>query len=184
MNIQYGAKRMIGRPAHTMYFCTILALLQNISADYVSKMTYNKDKDLVFVYKPDGFWNDSEYVYEAHHLERMVPRAVTSFVNLSAQRDDGITTVHCMATKDYMKFYSEDKYWNLDLKDGFMEQTGNMWHGYTDKYAGANFFVNHNANEEIAVTQAKVDRELEEAVAKHGEVVIPNTYEERFYEGI
>jgi hypothetical protein len=37
--------------------------------DYVSKMVYNKEKDIVFVYRPDGFWNEHEYVYEMHHLE-------------------------------------------------------------------------------------------------------------------
>ena len=40
--------------------------------DYVTKMTYNKDKDLVFVHRPNGFWNEHEHVYEVHHLEQMV----------------------------------------------------------------------------------------------------------------
>ena len=30
----------------------------------------------------------------------------------------------------------------------------------------------------------KVNRELEEAIAKHGETVIPRTYEEQFYERV
>jgi hypothetical protein len=69
MNIHYAAKRMILRPSHTFYIVSVLALLKNINFDYVTKMVYNKDKDLVFVYKPDGFWNETEYVYEMHHLE-------------------------------------------------------------------------------------------------------------------
>lgn len=77
-------------------------------------MVYNKDKDLVFVYRPDGLWNEHEYVYEMHHLEQMVPAPVTAFKNMSAQREDGILTVHCMGTREYMKFYNEDKYWNLE----------------------------------------------------------------------
>jgi hypothetical protein len=32
-------------------------------------MRYNKDKDLVFVTKPDRFWGEKESVYEMHHLE-------------------------------------------------------------------------------------------------------------------
>jgi hypothetical protein len=60
---------MIARPAHTMYMVSMLAFIQQINFDYVSKMVYNKDKDLVFVYKPDGLWNETEYVYEVHHLE-------------------------------------------------------------------------------------------------------------------
>lgn len=37
--------------------------------DYVTKMRYNKDKDLVFVNKPDNLWGETEHVYEMHHLE-------------------------------------------------------------------------------------------------------------------
>ena len=55
-----------------------------------------------------------------HHLEQMVPYAVTSIKNLSMQRDDGILTVYDMNTRDNLKFYAEDKYWNLDVKDEFM----------------------------------------------------------------
>ena len=49
-----------------------------MNMDYVSKMVYSKDKDLIFVYKPDGIWNETEYVHEVHHLEQMVPYAVSA----------------------------------------------------------------------------------------------------------
>jgi hypothetical protein len=58
MNVQYSAKRGIVRPAHTMYMCAVLVLLQHMNMDYVSRMVYNKDKDLVFVYKPTGLWGE------------------------------------------------------------------------------------------------------------------------------
>jgi hypothetical protein len=69
MNIQYGIKRSIARPAHTFYIISVLAMLQNLDMDYVTKVVYNKEKDLVFVYKPDGLWNETEHVHEVHHLE-------------------------------------------------------------------------------------------------------------------
>jgi hypothetical protein len=106
-----------------------------MNMDYVSKMVYNKDKDLVFVYKPTGLWNEQEYVYEMHHLEQMVPFAVTAIKNMSMQRDDGIITVYDMNTRDNLKFYAEDKYWNLDVKDEFMANTRTLWKGnFDDKY--------------------------------------------------
>lgn len=120
MNFQYGIKRSIIRPAHTMYMVSVLALLQHLNFDYVTKMTYNKDKDLVFVYRPDGFWNEHEYVYEVHHLEQMVPSPVTSYKNMTMQRNDGLLNVYDMSTRDYMKFYNEDKYWNQELKEDFL----------------------------------------------------------------
>ena len=69
MNFQYSGKRALARPAHTMYMISLLVVLQNMNMDYVSKMVYNKDKDIVFVYKPDGLWGEREYVYDMHHLE-------------------------------------------------------------------------------------------------------------------
>lgn len=49
MNAQYGAKRTIVRASHTMYMFTLGSLIYHLNMDYVSKMRYNKDKDLVFV---------------------------------------------------------------------------------------------------------------------------------------
>jgi hypothetical protein len=160
MNIQYGAKRSIVRPSHTFYMVSVLALLQNINFDYVSKMVYNKDKDLVFVYRPDGFWNEHEYVYEVHHLEQMVPSPVTAFKDMTTQRHDGILNVYDMSTRDYLKFYNEDKYWNMDLKEDFLNQTRSLWRSNSHKYDGTCINVAHRANEEVTLTQLKVDREL------------------------
>jgi hypothetical protein len=138
--------------------------------DYVSKMVYNRDKDLVFVYRPDGFWNEHEYVYEVHHLEQMLPSPVTAVKDLTMQRNDGILTVYDMSTREYLKFYGEDKYWNQEHKEDFLNQTRSMWRGNADKYDGRIFHIAHRANEEITLTQMKVDRELQEAIRKHGEV--------------
>jgi hypothetical protein len=75
-----------------------------------------------------------------HHLEQMVPYAVTAVKNMSMQRDDGILTVYDMNTRDNLKFYAEDKYWNLDLKDEFMANTRTLWKGNFDsKYNGSIF---------------------------------------------
>jgi len=153
----------------------IITMLQNINLDYVSRMVYNKDKDLVFVYRPDGLWSETEYVYEMHHLEQMVPMAVTSFKHLTANREDGILSVHCMSTKDYLKFYGEDKYWNMNLKEDFLGQTRSLWKHNGDKYNGHIFHLASHADEETTLTMLKVDRELEAAVAKHGEITPPKT---------
>ena len=130
-------------------------LAQHANFDYVSKMVYNKDKDLVFVYKPTGFFGEHEYIYEMHHLEQMVPFAVKAIENASAMKDDGILTVHDMGSKDALKLYGDDKYWNLDLKDEFMANTRGLWKGNFDsKYDGSIFHIRHNikATSEEAIT--------------------------------
>lgn len=134
-------------------------LAQHANFDYVSKMVYNKDKDLVFVYKPTGFFGEHEYIYEMHHLEQMVPFAVKAIENNSLMKDDGILTVHDMNSKDTLKLYGDDKYWNLDLKDDFMANTRGLWKGNFDcKYNGSIFKLKHRvkANSEEALTAMKV----------------------------
>ena len=172
MNIHYGVKRSIVRPVHTAYMLNVLYLLHYMNFDYVSRMVYNKDKDLVFVYKPNGLWNEQEYVYEMHHLEQMVPYPVTSIQNMSMQRDDGIVTVYDMNNRDNLKFYNEDKYWNMELKEEFMANTRGLWKGnFDNKYAGSIFTSQDNiASKEDALIQMKVDRELQDAIEIHGEV--------------
>ena len=114
----------------------------------------------------------------------MVPAPVTSYKNLSMNRDDGILTVHCMSTKDYLKFYNEDKYWNIELKEDFVGQTRSLWKGNADKYNGKIFSLSSQVSEDIALSQMKVNRELQEAIAKHGEVVIPQKHQDEFYQKI
>ena len=72
---------MLVRPAHTFFAASIFAMCQHMNNDYVSKMVYNKDKDLVFVYRPDGLWGEQPQM-------RAAP--VTAVADLTMNRDDGI----------------------------------------------------------------------------------------------
>ena len=110
MNAPYAFKRAILRPMHTMYQCGVLAFLFNTSVDYATKVTYNRDRDLVFVERPDGIWNDKESVYEMHHLEQLVPSAVSGFRDIGSAKKDGLTKLSCMSTREQIKLYNEDKY--------------------------------------------------------------------------
>ena len=62
-----------------------------------------------------------------------------------------------MNTKDYHKFYCEDKYWNVELKEDFLSQTRSLWIDNTDKYNGKIFSVGCETRPEDALYQAKVD---------------------------
>ena len=86
-----------------------------------------------------------------------------------------------MNTRDNLKFYAEDKYWNLDVKDEFMANTRSLWKGnFDNKYRGSIFTVSSPASAEEQLVTMKVDRELQEAIAKHGETVIPSRYEDEW----
>lgn len=89
-----------------------------------------------------------------------------------------------MSNREYLKFYGEDKYWNMEQKEDFLNQTRSMWRGNADKYDGRIFNLAHRANEEVTLTQMKVDRELQEAIAKHGVVQPPRTHEDQFFDRI
>ena len=90
-----------------------------------------------------------------------------------------------MAERENLKLYNEDKYWNLDVKDEFMAQTRSLWHGnFKSKYDGSIFQVPTIADEEESLMQMKVDRELKEAIQKHGEVQVPELFEDQLKEKI
>lgn len=127
MNIQYAIKRLVARPSHTFYQACVLYFVFNFDLDYATKVVYNKDKDLVFVYTPKGIFRDHEHVYEVHHLESMVPAPVSSYQHLGVGHKDGITTLTCMDTQAAIKLYNDPKYWNLELRDDFLAQTRSMW---------------------------------------------------------
>ena len=97
MNMQYGAKRTIVRASHTMYVAMLMSFIYKLDFGYVSKMRYNREKDLVFVTRPSRFWGETETVYEMHHLEQMVPSAVTAIPHMAANHKNGIYTVKCLA---------------------------------------------------------------------------------------
>lgn len=102
----------------------------------MTRITYNKDKDLIFVDRPDGIFRDKESVYEVHHIEQMVPSPVSAFRDIGSQYKDGITSLHCMDTKHYLKVYNDQKYWNIDLKEDFLSQTRSLWRENTEFYQG------------------------------------------------
>lgn len=178
MNIQYGAKRSIVRPSHTCYVMTLAVLLYSMDLDYVTKMRYNKEKDLVFVNKPDNLWGETEHVYEMHHLEQMVPSAVTAMKNMSANDPNGILTVQDMAEKEYMRFYKDTKYWNMDLREEFLSETRTLWEGtYADKRRGQKFTsIGAEMSPDASYQMHKVQQEMEKAVQKHGKVVLPSNH--------
>lgn len=176
MNIQYAWKRAFARPIHTFYQATVLVFLLNLSGDYATRVTYNRDKDLVFVDRPDGIFKDKEHVYEVHHLEQMVPAPVTAFKDIGGGKKDGVLTLHCMNTKDYIKLYNEPKYWNLDQREDLLSQTRSLWTEVGEKYQGRLFTEQNSMDEEQWLLHTKTEGELKAAVEKLGEARVPGYY--------
>lgn len=186
MNAQYGAKRTIVRASHTMYVASLAIFLYNLDMSYVTKMRYNKDKDLVFVQRPTRLWGEEEHVYEVHHLEQMVPMPVTAIPNMSSLDKNGIYTVKCMAKNENLKLYKDDKYWNTDLREEFYRETNGLWrNGLHNKHNGTIFSTGGPAEKDWALAMDKIDREMDAAVEKHGRVTLPrNSHIDDFYETI
>ena len=141
--------------------------------NYVSKMRYNKDKDLVFVTRPSKFWSEAEHVYEVHHLEQMVPSPVTAMKDMTSLHPNGILTVRCMATNENLKFYKDSKYWNNDVRDEFIKETSGLWlNNHSDK-EGGRIFNSRTFDKDFANATQRMNKELEAAIEKHGKVVLP-----------
>jgi len=120
-----------------------------------------------------------------HHLEQMVPAAVTAMKNMPSLDPNGILTVHDMADKHYLKFYQDPKYWNADLKEEFLGETRSLWDTtHADKYTGRLFESGGLASREQIAMFEKVGAEMDAAFAKHGPVSPPSHHIEDFYNDI
>lgn len=174
MNFQYSGKRTIVRSSHTMYVATLMALMYKLDFDYATKVRYNKDKDLVFVTRPNRFWGEQETVYEVHHLEQMVPATVTAVKDMGQMQKDGILTIKCMAQNENIKLYNDKKYWNADLRKEFLRETSTLWKDtFADQTTGNIFQTRGGQSKDMQLAYEQIDREMEAAVAKHGPVKIP-----------
>jgi hypothetical protein len=185
MSWHYDLKRTMLRPTFTFHLAVVLSWVYHIDLDYVTSMKYNKDKDLVFVKKPNRLWGEYETVHEVHHLEQMVPAPVTALKHMSSMDPNGILKVHDMADRSYFKFYKEDKYWNQELKDEFISETRGLWETtHADKRLGRIFNSRGQVDDQFQLDMLKVDREMAEAVKKHGSINIPTSHVEDFYQKI
>lgn len=187
MNLQYGIKRAVMRPSFTGYWLTLFGLMYHLDFDYVTRMRYNKDKDLVFVQKPDRFWGEQEHIYEVHHLEQMVPSAVTALKHHSSWDKNGIMTVKCMAQNENLKFYKESKYWNMDLRKEFDHETTGLWVGHhNDKHNGRIFEGNsRHLGRDVHRAFRKINEEIDNAVIKHGPVTLPDgSHVDKWYDRV
>ena len=176
MNMQYAMKKAVIRPAHTMYQFAILTTLINLNFEYATKVVYNKDKDMVFVYKPAGIFKSMEYVYEVHHLESPSPPPIGSYQHLGVGKKDGIISLFCMDTNQTIKLYNDPKYWNLELRDEFLSQTRSLWLDLTDKYEGKVVTICPKNSKDMTEMVEKVHEELDAAFLKHGEATPIKTY--------
>ena len=75
-----------------------------------------------------------------------------------------------MDTREQLRLYNDPKYWNLELRDDFLSQTRSMWINLCNKYEGRVVNIGNIADEKHLAMARRVERELDEAAAKHGEV--------------
>mgnify|MGYP004511914453 FL=1 len=67
-----------------------------------------------------------------------------------------------MADKEYMKFYKDTKYWNMDLREEFLNETRTLWETtHADKRVGRIFNSNGGTSLDFTLTMEKVNGEME-----------------------
>jgi hypothetical protein len=142
--------------------------------EYVTKAVYNRERDLVFVFRPTGLFSKQLHIYELHYLEQTVPRITSSWSQLGNFQKDGIFTVHDLRLDHELYFYNEKKYWNVDQRDHFFKNTTTFWTGLRHKDVDRGIFFNNSSalTEEEIVSTRKINQEVKEAVQKHGPIGI------------
>lgn len=115
--------------AGTALYASYIAVsyIHNSWKDYVVKVQYSKDKELIFVTRVSPYSSTMEEVYEVAHLERLPPSVRSSVQHLAAQDQNGLFDVTCMNTQKSLAFYNQDKYWNPAVKSEFLSRVTNLW---------------------------------------------------------
>lgn len=89
-----------------------------------------------------------------------------------------------MDTKQGIKLYNDPKYWNLELRDDFLAQTRSMWIDLCNKYEGRVVSLTGGSDPQFDESIRRTERELKEAIKKHGTAAPCGTYPEKFNERI
>jgi hypothetical protein len=90
--------------------------------NYVTKVQYNKDKELMFVSRLGIFGGVEEKVYEAHHIE-VPPNYSPSTVAMQPHvEDDGMYEVISLNEDISFMLYKDSRFWNPKLKKDFLSK--------------------------------------------------------------
>lgn len=101
-------------------------LLKYTTEGIVTKMQFNKNRDLVFVTKVGGtfFAKETEEVYETTHLQVLPPSVETGYMDVSERK---VFTISCMASHVNFRVYNNPSYWNPELREEFYEHLHHLW---------------------------------------------------------
>ncbi len=149
-----------------------LRKVTKIGNEYVTKAVYNRERDLVFVWRPTRVFAKEMHVYELHYLEQTVPKVVSSWKNLGFFKKDGIVLMHDLRLDHELVFYNEKKYWNIDEREHFYKNTTTFWRGLKHKDFNMGLFIkrSNEMNEEELLHVKKINHEIKNAIEKFGPV--------------
>lgn len=116
---------MAGLAYYSSYY--LLRLSQDVMRDYVVKMQYSKDKELLFVQRISWFGQVDEEVHEMHHVEMLPPCTKAGLASHSAQDHDGLYEIYNMNGMRSLVCYKQDHFWNPALKNDFLRNVTGMW---------------------------------------------------------
>jgi hypothetical protein len=138
--------------------------------EYVVKAVYNREKDLVFLWRPSTLFGKQLHVYELHYLEQTAPKVVSSWNNLGYFKKDGLILVHDLRGTDELVFYNEKKYWNVDEREHFFKNTTTFWRGLKHKDFNKGVMIDRSdaLSEEELLMRQKIQGEIKMSIEKYG----------------
>lgn len=113
-------------PLAPLCMLSFVWLLKCSTEGIVTKMQFNKNRDLVFVTKVGGtfFAKEIEEVYETTHLQVLPPSVETGYMDVN---DRKLFTISCMTSHVNFRVYKNPSYWNPELKEEFFGHLHHLW---------------------------------------------------------
>lgn len=115
--------------AGSLYYASYIALTMThkMLSEYVVKLQYSKDKELLYVTRINRVCALEEEAFEVQHLEILPPSVKAGVSDMSSQDYDGLYDIVCMNSHKTIVVYNEEKYWNPSLRKEFFDKVMNYW---------------------------------------------------------
>lgn len=170
-----------------MFLCAasmaLIHIFTRIGQTSVTKMAFNRNKDVVFIWTPGKLYGRKLTVTELHHLEKPMNHMPSSWKYNGDFSENPHGYSQLLNTRDNFIFHlkTNDKYWNHDVKKFFDDNTTTWWKGNVSKDVNRSLFINNSGMEtlEERETRKSITEEVAEAIRKHGPIQ-KHDYEHNF----
>lgn len=170
---QHWIKKFLLYPVFGLSTVIFVYIVSKSGRNRIIKASFNRSKDLLFIYRPGAFLGKRLEVVELHYFEKQLnknPLTWKYYGYINGDIHAYSPYVDLRTSNENFLFKEDARYWNHDLKKYFDDNTSTYWKGLRsrDVDKGIIFNNSHNHSSEYEETIRNTKEEIKNAVKKYG----------------